>query len=131
MKNFFFSLAIFPLFVFSSLLGIQQNDINHSSLSMDVDESYSYTMNTSQMEEKVFSQMYQNNKNTISESIHFSNDRSFFQEKKPKKTPRPTPVPLIIPPPANQTSSNIIVLLGVLSVLIVIIGVLINRSKID
>jgi hypothetical protein len=131
MKNLFFSLSIFPLLIFFSMLRIQQNNINHLPLSIDLDENNVFKMSTSQLEEESFSQIYQDENTSITEKSYSSSNSSIIQEKKPKKTPRPTPIPLIIPPPANQTSSNIIVLLGVLSVLIVIFGVLINRSKIE
>jgi len=113
------------------MLRIQQNNINHLPLSIDLDENNVFKMSTSQLEEESFSQIYQDENTSITEKSYSSSNSSIIQEKKPKKTPRPTPIPLIIPPPANQTSSNIIVLLGVLSVLIVIFGVLINRSKIE
>ena len=51
------------------------------------------------------------------------------QKKQPTRTPRPTPTPLVIPPPADPNSSNLIVLLGILSVLIVLVGVWLNRKQ--
>jgi hypothetical protein len=51
------------------------------------------------------------------------------QKKQPTRTPRPTPTPLVIPPPADPNSSNLIVLLGILSVLIVLVGVWLNRKR--
>jgi len=45
------------------------------------------------------------------------------------RTLRPTETPLIIPPPASQSRANMMILFGVLSVVIVIVGVWFNRNK--
>jgi len=63
--------------------------------------------------------------NTKIESIQSIN------AKKPTKTPKPTPPPLIIPPPADPSISNVITFLGVLTVIIIVVGVWINRKKLD
>lgn len=48
--------------------------------------------------------------------------------RRPTRTPGPTSTPLTIPPPADMGVINAMVAFGVLSVIIVIIGVLINRN---
>ena len=40
---------------------------------------------------------------------------------------RPTPVPLVIPPPADPRQTRLIILGGVIAVVVVIVGVWINR----
>jgi hypothetical protein len=48
---------------------------------------------------------------------------------KPTRTPRPTSTPVPIPPPAEPLSLNLMILFGALAVLVVFIGVWINRKK--
>jgi hypothetical protein len=40
---------------------------------------------------------------------------------------RPTPIPLVIPPPADPGQTRLIILGGVIAVVVVIVGVWINR----
>lgn len=49
---------------------------------------------------------------------------------KPTRTPRPSPTPLTVPPPADPASLTMMVAFGVLTVIVVIVGVLIHRRKV-
>lgn len=51
-------------------------------------------------------------------------------EPTPTRTHRPTPTPPVIPPPTNMSTTNLMVLLGVLIVIVVLIGVLLNYHKV-
>ena len=45
----------------------------------------------------------------------------------PTKTPRPTITPPVIPPPGNPEQANLMILLAIFSVLVVLLGVWLNR----
>lgn len=51
-------------------------------------------------------------------------------EPTPTKVHRPTPTPPVIPPPTNMSTTNLMVLLGVLIVIVVLIGVLLNYQRV-
>ena len=48
---------------------------------------------------------------------------------KPTRTPKPTITPPAIPPPQDDSQTNLMILFGVLTVIIIIIGVWINRGR--
>ena len=48
----------------------------------------------------------------------------------PTRAPRPTPTPLAVPPPPNPTTIQLLVIFGVLVVLVVIFGLLLNRNRV-
>ena len=50
------------------------------------------------------------------------------REKPPTKTPRPTGTPVATPPPSDPGTTNLMVFFGVLSVVVVIVGVWLNRQ---
>ena len=49
---------------------------------------------------------------------------------RPTRTPRPTATPPVIPPSADPAEMNLVVAFGVLSVIIVLVGVWINRRRV-
>ena len=49
----------------------------------------------------------------------------------PPKPPRPTSTPLTIPPPADPVRSNWMIILGIAAVLVVFLGVWLNRRRIE
>ena len=51
-------------------------------------------------------------------------------EPTPTKAHRPTPTPPVIPPPTNMSTTNLMVLLGVLIVIVVLLGVLLNYQRV-
>jgi hypothetical protein len=48
----------------------------------------------------------------------------------PTRTPRPTATPVIVPPPADPTSSNLMIILAGLIVLVILLGLWINRRRV-
>ena len=48
---------------------------------------------------------------------------------KPTRTPRPTITPPVIPPPQSASQTNLMIIFVILAVLIVIVGVWINRER--
>jgi len=48
----------------------------------------------------------------------------------PTRAPRPTPTPMIIPPPSNPNTIQLLVIFGILVVLVVIFGLLLNRNRV-
>ena len=48
---------------------------------------------------------------------------------KPTRTPRPTSTPVPIPPPQDPGKMNTMIFFGVVAVIVVIVGVWINREK--
>jgi len=50
------------------------------------------------------------------------------REKPPTRTPRPTGTPIPTPPPSDPGTTNLMVFFGVLSVVVVIVGVWLNRQ---
>jgi hypothetical protein len=46
---------------------------------------------------------------------------------KPTRVPRPTPTPRPIPPPSNPSDANLMIAFGVLVVIVILVGVWINR----
>lgn len=48
---------------------------------------------------------------------------------KPTRTPRPTATPPVIPPSADPSRSNMMIVFGVLAVCVVLVGVWINRDR--
>jgi hypothetical protein len=51
-------------------------------------------------------------------------------EPTPTRAHRPTATPQTIPPPTNMSTTNLMVLLGVLIVIVILIGVLINYQRV-
>jgi hypothetical protein len=49
----------------------------------------------------------------------------------PEHSSRPTPTPLVIPPPADPDKSKLIILGGIVAAIIVLIGVWINRRLVN
>jgi hypothetical protein len=47
-----------------------------------------------------------------------------------QKPPRPTPTPLLIPPPANPATTNSIIGMSVIMISVILFGLWINRRKI-
>jgi hypothetical protein len=47
------------------------------------------------------------------------------------KTPKPTPTLLLIPPPANENISKSIIGFGILSIVVVLFGLWLNREKLS
>jgi hypothetical protein len=47
------------------------------------------------------------------------------------KTPKPSPTPLLIPPPANENINKSIISFGLLSIIVVLFGLWLNREKIS
>jgi hypothetical protein len=47
----------------------------------------------------------------------------------PTRTPRPTITPPVVPPPGNPEQANLMIFLAIFSVLIVLLGVWINRRR--
>ena len=47
----------------------------------------------------------------------------------PTRTPRPTTTPVPIPPPANPNATSLMILFGLIAVIVVIVGVWLNRSE--
>jgi len=118
-------LAIFsPLFVFNTISN-NHIDILHEELQF-FQKSYYSQSNTIIVEKtKSENHLTQNYSDELEDPIQS------VKAKKPTKTPKPTPPPLIIPPPADQKSSNIIIFLGILTVIIITVGVWINRKKLE
>jgi hypothetical protein len=59
----------------------------------------------------------------------------FVQAETPEYTntpraPRPTPTPIAIPPPSNPGTIQMLVFFGILVVLVVILGLLLNRNRV-
>jgi cyanophycinase len=52
-------------------------------------------------------------------------------EKPPTRTPRPTATPPDIPPPADPAKANLMIAFSILAVIVVLIGVWINRQRIN
>lgn len=52
-----------------------------------------------------------------------------LKQAEPTRTPRPTITPPAIPPPQNEAQSNIMILFMALAVLVVIIGLWLNRER--
>lgn len=47
----------------------------------------------------------------------------------PTRTPKPTSTPIATPPPADPGTINMMIIFGVIAVIIIIIGVWINRQR--
>ena len=47
------------------------------------------------------------------------------------KTPRPSPTPLLIPPPADEKTNRSIIGFGILSIIVVLFGLWLNRDKLS
>jgi hypothetical protein len=47
----------------------------------------------------------------------------------PTRTPRPTATPIPIPPAANPNATSLMILFGLIAVIVVIVGVWLNRSE--
>lgn len=54
----------------------------------------------------------------------------WIDQSTPTKSPRPTPTPLTLPPPADPGRTNMMIGFGVLSVIVVILGIWLNRRRI-
>jgi hypothetical protein len=67
--------------------------------------------------------------NTANAQLSPEDNPAELQGAKPTRTPRPTSTPVPIPPPAEPLSLNLMILFGLLAVIIVLIGVWINRKK--
>jgi hypothetical protein len=48
----------------------------------------------------------------------------------PTRMARPTPTPLPVPPPSNPNTTQMLVIFGVLVVLVVIFGLILNRNRV-
>ena len=59
--------------------------------------------------------------------VIFSNP--LLQSDRATKTPRPTSTPVPIPPPPEPMSLNLMILFGIIAVIVVLIGVWINRKR--
>jgi hypothetical protein len=115
---------ITPLFVFTVISNHYL--YLHNKGDINIQESFDtkeYLFLDENIESKEF--LNHNYSNTKIDTIQSLN------EKKPTKTPKRTPPPLIIPPPADPKILNIITFLGVLLVVIILFGVWINRKKLD
>jgi cyanophycinase-like exopeptidase len=51
--------------------------------------------------------------------------------KEPTRTPRPTATPPTIPPPSNPGATNVMVIFGTLIVIIIVIGIWMNRHRLN
>lgn len=67
--------------------------------------------------------------NTTNAQLSPEDNLSELQAVKPTRTPRPTSTPVPIPPPAEPLSLSLMILFGVLAVIVVLIGIWINRKK--
>jgi hypothetical protein len=47
----------------------------------------------------------------------------------PTRTPKPTSTPIATPPPADPETINMMIIFGVIAVIVIIIGVWINRQR--
>lgn len=47
----------------------------------------------------------------------------------PTKTPKPTSTPIPIPPPADPSATNMMIILGTLAVAVIIFGLWLNRRR--
>jgi hypothetical protein len=76
-----------------------------------------------------------NNTNSAG-SVALAPDGSGFQEPpaalaiQATRTPRPTATPVIVPPPADPTSSNLMIVFAGLIVVVILLGVWINRRRV-
>ena len=48
----------------------------------------------------------------------------------PTRAPRPTPTPIAVPPPSDPSTTQLMVIFGILVVLVVIFGLLLNRNRV-
>lgn len=56
-------------------------------------------------------------------------ENAVAKQQNPTRTPRPTSTPVPIPPPTDYAMNNMMIVFGMVAVIVVIIGVWINREK--
>jgi hypothetical protein len=66
--------------------------------------------------------------NQISESTPTPTQPPEKKNLAPTRTPRPTTTPVLIPPAANPNATSLMILFGLIAVIVVIVGVWLNRS---
>jgi len=116
-------LLIVPL----TLLFLGLRDISHQSQSSLIAQQGRWTY-FQQIEDNL---QYSNDKRlskSLQQNDAVSKDNAKYLAK-PTKTPRPTKTPLAIPPSQNVSQTNLMILFVALAVVVVLIGVWINRER--
>jgi hypothetical protein len=84
-------------------------------------ESYGNIIQTNDLSEQVFSGETRDNRP----------ESSIFLAAKPTRTPRPTPTPPYIPPQSDPEYIGLMILLGIFSIGVILLGVWINRKQLN